>query len=55
MADTFSQAEVKTRYPVTSGIIAGTTKQEGRSSRLVPEGLHGVKSIVPNRTRAGID
>ncbi len=25
------------RYPVTSGLTAGTTKQEGRQSNLVPE------------------
>ena len=28
---------LKTKYPVTSGLTAGTTKQEGRESNLVPE------------------
>lgn len=49
MADVSSQAEVKRKYPVTTGLIAGTTKQEGRQPNLVAE-----KSYVPQRNLKGI-
>ena len=49
MADKASQAEVKRKYPVVSGLVAGTTKQEGRISNLIPE-----NSIVPARNKVGL-
>lgn len=33
----FKDKDVKRDYPVTSGLVAGTTKQEGRQSNLVAE------------------
>ena len=53
-AGTSGTKDIATRYPVTTGIIAGTTKQEGRTSNLVAQGLNGVKSIVPERERVGL-
>ena len=44
------QAEIMTRYPVTSGLTAGTQKQEGRQSNLVAE--RG--SVVPDRFKRGL-
>ena len=38
------------RYPVTDGLTAGTTKQEGHKERLEPE-----QSFVPLRDKALID
>lgn len=34
MASTSGQQELKTKYPITEGLIAGTTKQEGTKDRL---------------------
>ncbi len=45
--------ELKRNWPITSGLIAGTTKQEGRQSTLIPQGLLGVKSLVPRKDKAG--
>lgn len=42
---------VLTRYPVTSGITAETTKTAGRQTNLVPE----KGSLVRKRYKAGID
>jgi len=36
MAGGAGTKEIATRYPVTSGLTAGTTKQEGRQLNLVP-------------------
>ena len=43
------EKEIATRYPVTSGLVAGTTKQEGRVSNLVPR-----KSLVPRKDKVGL-
>lgn len=51
MADTHNQAEVKRRYPVTSGITAGTTKQEDREMWLIPED----GSLYAKRKKAGLN
>lgn len=51
---THNQREVKTRYPVTSGTTLGTTKISGRQINLVPLGINGTKSLVPNRNRKGL-
>ena len=47
MADTHNQAEVKKRYPVTSGLDADS-KHEGRQSNLVPTGI--VHDTTPHKT-----
>ena len=44
------QKELKTAYPITSGLIAGTTSQTGRTENLIP--VEG--STVPKRDRVGI-
>ncbi len=46
--------ELKRHWPITSGLIAGTTKQEGRQMNLVPQGLLGINSRVLRRSRVGI-
>jgi hypothetical protein len=48
-AATHNQKELKTKWPVTSGLIAGTTKQEGRKINLTSN-----KSNVPMRLRKGL-
>ena len=41
---------IANRYPVATGLTAGTTKQEGRQSNLVAtEG-----SLVPRRNKVGL-
>jgi len=42
--------EVSTRYPVTSGLTAGSTKTEGRKMNLVP--TQG--SYIPRRKKVGL-
>ena len=37
MANTTGEKELKRKWPVTTGLTARTTKQEGRQSNLVPE------------------
>ena len=51
MADTFNQKGVKTRYPVTSGLTAETTKQTGRKLNLVPQ----QGSNYPKRLKRGFE
>lgn len=43
------EKELRTSWPVTSGLTAGTTKQKGRQARLVPE----LASTVPKRNKEG--
>ena len=50
MVGTSGTAELKTRYPVTSGLIAGTTTQTGHIENLKPE----AGSNVPRKNKAGI-
>lgn len=45
MADTHNEAEVKTEYPVTDGIIAETTTQEGHKMQLEVEDYSTVQEI----------
>jgi hypothetical protein len=40
---------IATRYPVEKGLVAGTTKQTGNTSNLVP-----TKSYVPSRKTKGL-
>jgi hypothetical protein len=49
MANTIGEKELKTAWPHVSGLIAGSTKQAGRSSYLVP-----VRSNVPRRVAVGV-
>lgn len=53
MADTAAEKELRHDWPVVSGLTA-TSKHEGRVKNLVPEGLHGQKSLVPERKRIGL-
>ena len=46
-AATSGEKELSKRYPVTSGITAGTTKQEGRKPLLKPE----KQNLIPKRYR----
>lgn len=46
---THNEKEVKTKYPVEEGLIAGTTKQEGREMSLKPQYSH-----VPERLKKGL-
>lgn len=50
MANTIGEKELKTEWPITSGLVAGTTKQEGRQENL----LATDGSMVPKRTLRGI-
>ena len=49
-AATHNEKEVKTRYPVVEGLIAGSTKLEGRIKRLVAE----EKSFLTRRDLVGL-
>lgn len=44
------EKELKTKYPVTEGTTAGTTKQTGKKMDLEPE----EKSLVPERLKVGL-
>ena len=44
MANTRGQKELRTDYPQEEGLTARTQKQEGRQSRLIAEGIEGIKS-----------
>ncbi len=45
------EKEIKTKWPIEKGLIAGTTKQIGNVSNLIPQGLHGVKTTILERDR----
>ncbi len=49
-----NQKELKTRWPIESGLTAGTQKQTGKVMNLIPSGLHGVTSTVPQRKKVGL-
>ena len=51
MANTSGEKELKRKWPITSGLIAGTTKQEGRKINLVAE----KGSLIPKRLKVGIE
>ena len=50
MANTSGEKELKRNWPITSGLTAETTKQEGRQSNLVPQ----ESSLVPEREKVGL-
>ncbi len=45
------EKEISKRWPVEKGLIARTTKQTGNIENLIPEGLNGVKTTIPERER----
>lgn len=49
MAETKGMAELKTNYPLTDGLTAGTTKQTGHKEQLDPE-----KSFIRQIDKVGI-
>jgi len=53
ITDTTGEQELKTNYPVTSG-LGFVNKHQGRQSNLVPLGLSGRKSNVLERKEDGI-
>ena len=46
--------ELKTKYPITSGLTAGTNKQTGRIMNLIAVGKLGVKSTVFRKEKVGL-
>ena len=48
-AATIKEKEVKTKYPIEEGLIAGTTSQTGRITNLVPE-----QSLILKDRRVGL-
>ena len=50
MANTSGEKELKRDWPHETGLIAGTTKQEGRKPNLEPE----EGSLVPERKKVGL-
>jgi len=50
MANTAGEKELRTDWPHETGLIAGTTKQEGRKMHLEPEEC----SLVPERKKVGL-
>lgn len=53
MANTSGEKELKTAWPVVSGLDADS-KHTGRQLGLSPQGKYGLKSTVPNRSVHGI-
>jgi len=51
MANTIKEKELKTDWPITEGLTAGTTKQTGRLMNLMPT----EKSFISAEKRKGID
>jgi|TARA_R100000501_G_C2609230_1_gene104250 hypothetical protein len=50
MTNTLGEKELRTKWAFTSGLVAGTTRQAGRQSNLVP--TRG--SLVPRRKKVGL-
>lgn len=48
---TTGEKELKTEWPHVTGLVAGTTKQKGRTTNLIPQGLNGVKTTVLQKDR----
>lgn len=46
---THNEKEIKTRYPITEGLTAGTTKQKGKKIFLEPQ-----KSYLTKRETQGL-
>jgi hypothetical protein len=54
MANTHGEKELKTSWPVVTGITA-TSKHEGRIINLIPQGLNGIKKTTSDKDRTGIN
>lgn len=50
-AATRGEKELKTDYPVTEGLTAGTTKQTGKEMNLIPQD----RSLVREIEKVGMD
>ena len=48
---TIGEKELRRNWPHESGLIAGTTKQEGRQTNLIPT----IKSLVDPKDKVGMD
>ena len=48
---TIGEKELKTNWPIEEGLIAGTTKQTGRTMNLQPQGLNGIKTTILEKDR----
>lgn len=46
---------LKTKWPHTEGLTAGTQKQTGRSMQLEPQGKYKVKTTVKQENKKGMD
>ena len=51
MASTRGQKELRTDYPFEEGLTARTQSQVGRQSRLIAEGIEGIKTTVLHKDR----
>ena len=51
MASTRGQKDLRTDYPFEQGLTARTQSQVGRQSRLIPQGIDGIKTIVLHKDR----
>lgn len=45
---------IKKEWPIEEGLIAGTTKQAGRTMNLIPRGIAGVKTTLNPNDQAGL-
>lgn len=54
MANQIKEKEIKTAWPVTTGLAAGTTKTEGRTINLVAQGLNNKKTLIKRESEKGI-
>jgi hypothetical protein len=50
MANTIGEKELKTDWPKTTGLVAGTTKQKGKTINLLPQ----EKTMIASSKRTGI-
>ena len=51
---TAGQKEIKKDWPVETGLTARTTKQTGRTTNLVAQGMNGKKTNVQVKLRKGL-
>ena len=51
MANTRGEKELRTDWPHEEGLTARTQKQEGRQSRLIAQGLEGIRTRVLSKDK----
>ena len=51
---TAGEKELKRKYPNVSGLVAGTTKQEGTDPYLKREGTNGIDTTISKKDRVGL-